>query len=100
LQTAAKLLSTSINEIIEAVEKQSFGDRTYLRSAALFDRIASGLDDEDVTTPRQLAFRDLELIDGSLATLAQSLGMQVEALDTSSALRKGSSPGLRSGQAP
>lgn len=83
LQTAAKLLSASIKEIIEAVEVQSFGGRTYLRSAALFDRIASSLDDEDVTTPRQLAFRDLELIDGSLAALAQSLGMQVEALDTS-----------------
>lgn len=100
LQTAAKLLSASINEIVEAVEAQSFGDRTYLRSAALFDRIASGLDDEDVTTPRQLAFRDLELIDGSLAALAQSLGMQVEALDTRAAVRPGSSPGRRSGQAP
>ncbi|GAB3914265.1 membrane protein [Microlunatus endophyticus] len=83
LQTAGKLLSNSIKEIIEAFEEQSFTDRTYMRSAALFDRIASGLDDEDVTTPRQLAFRDLELIDGSLATLAQSLGIQVEALDTS-----------------
>lgn len=83
VQTAGKLLSTSINEIIDAVEAQSFAGRTYLRSAALFDRIASELEDEDVTTPRQLAFRDLELIDGSLATLAQSLGMAVEALDTS-----------------
>ncbi|MBO0810832.1 MAG: FUSC family protein [Microlunatus sp.] len=82
LQTANKLLTTSINEIIDAVEAQSFADRTYLRSAALFDQIASGLDDEDITTPRQLAFRDLELIDGALATLAQSLGMRVGSLDT------------------
>jgi hypothetical protein len=82
LQTAAKLLSTSIAEIIAAIDAASFADRTYLRSAALFDRIASDLDDEDVTTPRQLAFRDLELIDGALATLAQSLGMQVNSLDT------------------
>lgn len=82
LQTAAKLLSTSLGEIIEAIQAQSFTDRTYLRSAALFDRIATDLDDDDVTTPRQLAFRDLELIDGALATLAQSLGMRIESLDT------------------
>jgi uncharacterized membrane protein YgaE (UPF0421/DUF939 family) len=82
LRTAGRLLSTSIGEIVAAIDAASYADRTYLRSAALFDRIASELDDEDVTTPRQLAFRDLELIDGALATLAQSLGMQVKSLDT------------------
>jgi uncharacterized membrane protein YccC len=83
LADAARLLAASVDEIIAVLaDPRTAGDHNYVRSASLFDRIAGRLDDDDVTTPRQLAFRDLELIDGSLATLAQSVGMRVEGLDT------------------
>ncbi|SDT10422.1 FUSC family protein [Microlunatus soli] len=82
LATAAKLLSTSAGEIIEALQQgREVEQRSYLRSASLFDRVATALDDQDVTTPRQLALRDLELIDGALASIAGSLRMQVRGLD-------------------
>ncbi|HEY9290130.1 MAG TPA: FUSC family protein [Microlunatus sp.] len=82
LGTAAKLLATSTNEIIDALQQRDFEQRSYLRSASLFDRVAGELDDQDVTTSRQLALRDLELIDGALASLATSVRMQVQGLDT------------------
>ena len=82
LATASKLLSTSAGEIITALEQRDFEQRSYLRSASLFDRVAGTLDDQDVTTPRQLALRDLELIDGALASLATSVRMRVQGLDT------------------
>lgn len=82
LATAAKLLSTSTGEIIDAIQQgRDFEQRSYLRSASLFDQVATALDDQDVTTPRQLALRDLELIDGALASIAGSLRMQVQGLD-------------------
>jgi uncharacterized membrane protein YccC len=82
LRTAAKLLATSTSEVIDAIQEgRDFEQRSYLRSASLFDRVAVALDDQDVTTSRQLALRDLELIDGSLASIAGSLPMQIRALD-------------------
>ncbi|QDP95793.1 FUSC family protein [Microlunatus elymi] len=82
LGTATRLLATSGGEISEALQHRDFEQRVYLRSASLFDRVAGELDDQDVTTPRQLALRDLELIDGALASLATSVRMQVQGLDT------------------
>lgn len=83
LADAAKLLTTSLTQIIEAIDAGKNQDQySYLRSAALLDQLALELDDGDVTTPRQLTLRDLQLIDGALATLARSVGLQVQGLDT------------------
>lgn len=51
----------------------------YVRSASLFDRIDA---DGPVGTPLQLALADLERLDGALAMMAGSLGVEVVALDT------------------
>lgn len=83
LADAGKLLTTSLTQIVDAIDAGKNHDQyTYLRSAALLEQLANELDDGDVTTPRQLTLRDLQLIDGALATLARSVGMQVQGLDT------------------
>ena len=62
-------------------------DRPYVRSASLFDR--SLTDHPAPAGPggrpgatHQLAARDLQLLDGAMATMAGAMGLQVEALDT------------------
>ena len=61
-------------------------DQPYVRSAALFDRSMtdqpSPAGRTKVGTSHQLVARDLELLDGALATMAGVMGLQVEALDT------------------
>ena len=50
--------------------------------SALFDLVATGLDENEYTTPTQLALRDLQLLDGAIAGLARDFGLRVQALDT------------------
>lgn len=92
LADAGKLLITSLDTIIAAIDAgRDFDQYTYLRSAALFERLATELNDS-VTAPRQLSLRDLQLINGALAALARSIGMEVQGLDTTP------SPGAKSPQ--
>jgi len=83
LRQAAARLTMSLGEI-EAALQHDAGSRTYVRAASLFDVVAMGLDDSDYTTPAQLALRDLQLIDGAMATLADSVGLSIDDLDTRS----------------
>jgi hypothetical protein len=56
--------------------------REYLRSAVLFDEVATSLDERDYLAPIQLALRDLQLIDGAMAQAAKAVGLPVRGLDT------------------
>ncbi len=83
LSEARHQLLTSLEELTYALDIGKNQDQyQYWRSAALLDQLAVQLNDGDVTTPRQLTLRDLQLLDGALATLARSIGMQVHGLDT------------------
>ena len=82
LTAAGARLTASLEQIVASSRNNDASERTYVRSAALFEVIASGLGDQLVTSPTQLALRDLQLIDGAMAALADAVGMQVEALDT------------------
>jgi uncharacterized membrane protein YgaE (UPF0421/DUF939 family) len=58
------------------------GAGQYTRSASLFAHAAHTLPDRELTSPAQLAMRDLQLLDGALAQAARSAGVTVSDLDT------------------
>jgi hypothetical protein len=61
-------------------------DVTYTRSSALFDRTERRLEEQAATVgPAQLAVRDLKLIDGAVAQLAEAIGLTITDYDTCSA---------------
>jgi len=66
-------------------------DQAYVRSASLFDRSVTDQPSptsRSASTPgttHQLLARDLELLDGAMATIAGVLGLPVQALDTQTA---------------
>jgi hypothetical protein len=82
LGAAVDTLAASVGELVDALQHHDAATRTYTRSAARFDLVVSDLDGGDFTTRPQLALRDFQLLDGALATLAQSSGLAVHALDT------------------
>jgi len=81
LEQATRTLSTSLGQLIRAVDEPGVG--LYTRSAALFDQVqcilearGGGIRDD------QLAIRDLELIDQALAGLAATMYLPVTNYDT------------------
>lgn len=70
-----------------------------MRSAGLFGVVSSDFPGDDPTSPRQLALRDFQLVDGTLAALAESAGMRVDALDTSGAITGLPNPRTHDGDA-
>jgi hypothetical protein len=56
---------------------------TYVRSSALFDRAERDLEDRSPALDgARLAIRDLKLIDGTLAQLADTMGLALTDFDT------------------
>jgi hypothetical protein len=82
LRAAGERLGASLDEIVAALLADDAGQRTYVRAASQFDLVATGLDAGAYTAAPQLALRDLQLIDGSMALLAEAVGLNVQALDT------------------
>jgi len=64
----------------------------YVRSASLFAHVADILPDRELTTPAQLAMRDLQLLDGALAEAARWAGVTVSDLDTATGRSPQDSP--------
>ena len=79
LLRAAAQFKASTAAIESRIETGEHG--TYTRSAALVELAARSLPPGD--SPARSALRDLTLLDGALARLAQALEMQVADLDTS-----------------
>lgn len=77
--------SATLHQSIEVVARAVTGPRdgTYTRSAALFDRAEHRL---DVCPPRsastQFALRDLMLLDGTMAHMAEVMGLRIDDYDT------------------
>lgn len=80
LAEAGQVMLSSMNALSRGLGEHAT-KRTYIRSASRFERVAAELDDHDRVTLRQLALRDLQLIDGALANLAQAAGIAVRSLD-------------------
>lgn len=84
LRRAQRQLSDSLTALVEALSAESSTtEAAYVRAAALFDAVpteGTGLDPR-AGDPRQFALRDLQLLDGALATLAETVQMPVRALD-------------------
>lgn len=78
LLAAREHFSESLSVLIRWLDTGAH-DAPYVRSASLFDPTAA---DADFGEPLQLTVRDLELLDGALATMAGVVGLRVEALDT------------------
>jgi hypothetical protein len=75
---ARERFSASLGALRQWVETGTAGG-PYVRSASLFDRSGEG---SSFGEPLELTLRDLELLDGALATMATVAGLEVEALDT------------------
>jgi hypothetical protein len=80
-------------EVASAALRQSLGvvaaaltgprDTVYTRSAALFDQAERRIEEHSGTAgPAQLSMRDLKLIDGTMAQLAEILGLTITDYDT------------------
>jgi len=76
LHTAGEQLVASAAELSRGLTEHG-SKRIYTRSASQFERVAASLEDHRRLTARQLAFRDLQLLDGALATLAESAGLRI-----------------------
>jgi len=84
LELASATLRQSLNAI--AVALTGPGDGVYTRSSALFDQAERRVEERSgVAHPAQLAIRDLKLIDGTMARLAEGLGLAITDYDTVSA---------------
>lgn len=80
LDDAGATLQRSLGEL--AAHLADPQPREYVRSAALFDLAATQLSDCDYNAPVQHVLRDLQLLDGAAAALADAAGLTVRALDT------------------
>jgi uncharacterized membrane protein YgaE (UPF0421/DUF939 family) len=92
-----KLASATLHESLDLVAGAMTGSRdvTYTRSSALFDRVERDLEESaSSVAPAQFAIRDLKLIDGTMAQLAEILGLTITDYDTQPA-GSGSSSGVR-----
>jgi hypothetical protein len=85
LGQAKQGLTASLDEVVAHLQDTVSTPRTYVRAAAMFDQAATRLDNGDYLAPTQLALRDLQLLDGAMATIALTLGLTVRAIDTADA---------------
>jgi hypothetical protein len=80
-----ELASATLRQSLDVVARALTGPRdgVYARSAALFDQAESRVYDRSGTVgPAQLAIRDLKLIDGTMARMAEVLGLTMTDYDT------------------
>lgn len=82
IKKASKTLHDSLDILAESLTGTR--DRTYTRSSSLFELSEQHLmgHSEGSIESAQLAIRDLKLIDGAMASLAQNIGLNVSGLDT------------------
>jgi uncharacterized membrane protein YccC len=77
---AARTLDGSIQALTATDEAR---DRTYTRSAGLFEQAEQLVEAHDgAIVPAQLVIRDLKLLDGALARLAEEMGLTLANYDT------------------
>jgi uncharacterized membrane protein YgaE (UPF0421/DUF939 family) len=82
IEQASETLRQSLDTVAGAVTGSR--DGTYTRSAALFDRAERRLEDDvgAVGAAGSLALRDLKLVDGTMARLAELMSLRIADYDT------------------
>jgi uncharacterized membrane protein YgaE (UPF0421/DUF939 family) len=81
IERATATLHQSLDSVADAVTGPRDGN--YVRSSALFDRVERWLEEDSAPVASgQLAIRDLKLIDGSMAQVAEVMGLNVTDYDT------------------
>ena len=77
--------STTLHNSVEVVAGGLTGSRdvTYTRSSALFEWAEHQLDEHFDIPGVRLAIRDLKLIDGAMARMAEVMGLHIADYDTS-----------------
>jgi uncharacterized membrane protein YgaE (UPF0421/DUF939 family) len=89
IELGSATLRQSLNAI--AVALTGSREELYTRSSALFDQAERRVEERSgVAHPVQLAIRDLKLIDGTMARLAEGLGLAITDYDTVSVRLGGS----------
>jgi uncharacterized membrane protein YgaE (UPF0421/DUF939 family) len=77
--------SATLHESLDVIARAATGSRKviYTRSSALFDRAERRLDRSSMSVDEgQLAIRDLMLIDGAMARMAEVMGLTITDYDT------------------
>jgi hypothetical protein len=76
--------SATLHQSIEVVARALTGpkDGTYIRSSSLFDWVERRLEDCPWGVPTDLALRDFKLLDGTMAHLAELMGLGITDYDT------------------
>jgi uncharacterized membrane protein YgaE (UPF0421/DUF939 family) len=93
IELASATLRQSLDVIADAITGPR--DAVYTRSAALFDAAERRIEEHSGTAgPAHLAIRDLKLIDGTMARMAEILGLTITDYDTVPAA-SGSAGGTR-----
>ncbi|HEX6521414.1 MAG TPA: carboxypeptidase regulatory-like domain-containing protein [Streptosporangiaceae bacterium] len=83
-----ELASMTLRHSLEAITGALTGpkDGVYARSSAIFDQAERRIEEHSgIAHPAQLAIRDLKLIDGTMARMAERLGLAITDYDTVSA---------------
>jgi uncharacterized membrane protein YgaE (UPF0421/DUF939 family) len=92
IKRAAATLHNSVEVVADALTGSR--DVTYTRSSALFEWAEHQLDERfDVPDGGRLAIRDLKLIDGAMARMAEIMGLNIADYDTSAVPPVTTSPG-------
>jgi hypothetical protein len=92
-----ELASATLRQSLDVVVGALTGPRNgvYTRSSAIFDQAERRIDERSGTVrPTQLAIRDLQLIDGTMAQMAEALGLAITDYDTVPA-QSGSADSMR-----
>jgi uncharacterized membrane protein YgaE (UPF0421/DUF939 family) len=86
-QAGIERASTTLHNSVEVVAGALTGSRdvTYTRSSALFEWAEQQLDERFDFPDGSLAIRDLKLIDGAMARMAEVMGLNIADYDTSAA---------------
>jgi uncharacterized membrane protein YgaE (UPF0421/DUF939 family) len=88
IELAAATLRQSLDTVAAALAGPR--DGVYTRSAALFDQAERRIEERSGTAgPAQLVIRDLKLIDGTMARLAEDIGLTITDYDTTPAAPAG-----------
>jgi len=80
-----ELASATLRQSLDVIAAALTGPRdgVYTRSSALFDRVERSVEERSgIAHPVHLAIRDLKLIDGTMARLAEVLGLAITDYDT------------------
>lgn len=89
LEDAIETFETSLSAVVVKLGGEGEGSGVYIRSASLFDQVITSIPEHFDSGPGRRILRDLVLIDSAMASIAETAGMTVQALDTNASVIDG-----------